>query len=111
MTGRSRQPEPWRTLWALGRMSGLESTTTLELFAPAKNLECGQAAIDGEADAVYVGGPMVTRTWSAQRAVDGPGELFDGVGLREPSQALADRELGALARRVTAGQDRLLLGE
>ncbi|MGC9983299.1 MAG: U32 family peptidase [Polyangia bacterium] len=29
----------------------------LELLAPAKDLECGQAAIDCGADAVYVGGP------------------------------------------------------
>ena len=29
----------------------------LELLAPAKNLECGKAAIDCGADAVYIGGP------------------------------------------------------
>ena len=29
---------------------------TLELLAPAKNLECGIAAIDHGADAVYIGG-------------------------------------------------------
>ena len=28
---------------------------TLELLAPAKNLECGRAAIDHGADAVYIG--------------------------------------------------------
>ena len=28
---------------------------TLELLAPAKNLECGIAAIDHGADAVYIG--------------------------------------------------------
>jgi putative protease len=38
-------------------MGGLESTTTLELLAPAKDLECGQAAVDCGADAVYVGAP------------------------------------------------------
>ena len=38
-------------------MGGLESTTTLELLAPAKDLECGQAAIDCGADALYVGAP------------------------------------------------------
>ena len=31
--------------------------TSLELLAPAKNLECGMAAIDHGADAVYVGAP------------------------------------------------------
>ena len=30
---------------------------TLELLAPAKNLECGLAAIDHGADAVYIGAP------------------------------------------------------
>ncbi|QDX80269.1 collagenase-like protease [Denitratisoma sp. DHT3] len=33
------------------------SRTTLELLAPAKNLEFGIAAIDHGADAVYIGGP------------------------------------------------------
>ena len=31
--------------------------TELELLAPAKNLECGIAAIDHGADAVYIGAP------------------------------------------------------
>ena len=31
--------------------------TSLELLAPAKNLECGMAAIDHGADAVYIGAP------------------------------------------------------
>ena len=29
----------------------------IELLSPAKNLECGLAAIDHGADAVYIGGP------------------------------------------------------
>lgn len=32
---------------------------TLELLAPAKNLECGIAAIDHGADAVYIGAPRL----------------------------------------------------
>ena len=32
--------------------------TPLELLAPAKNLECGMAAIDHGADAVYIGAPQ-----------------------------------------------------
>ena len=28
---------------------------TIELLAPAKNVECGKAAIDHGADAVYIG--------------------------------------------------------
>ena len=35
----------------------LSSMLFLELLAPAKDLECGQAAIDCGADAVYVGAP------------------------------------------------------
>ncbi len=35
----------------------LSSMLCLELLAPAKDLECGQAAIDCGADAVYVGAP------------------------------------------------------
>ena len=38
-------------------MGGLRSAHSLELLAPAKDLECGQAAIDCGADAVYVGAP------------------------------------------------------
>ena len=30
---------------------------TIELLAPAKDLECAKAAIDSGADAVYIGGP------------------------------------------------------
>ena len=30
----------------------------LELLAPAKNLECGMAAVDHGADAVYIGAEM-----------------------------------------------------
>lgn len=33
-------------------------TRTIELLAPAKNLECGMAAIDHGADAVYMGAPQ-----------------------------------------------------
>ena len=33
------------------------SPRKLELLAPAKNLECGIAAIDHGADAVYIGAP------------------------------------------------------
>jgi putative protease len=34
-----------------------QKKTTIELLAPAKNLECGTAAINSGADAVYVGAP------------------------------------------------------
>ena len=31
----------------------------IELLAPAKNLECGMAAVDHGADAVYCGAPRI----------------------------------------------------
>lgn len=31
----------------------------IELLAPAKNLECGMAAVDHGADAVYIGAPRL----------------------------------------------------
>jgi putative protease len=42
---------------------------SLELLAPAKNLECGQAAIDCGADAVYVGAPRFGAREAAGNAV------------------------------------------
>ena len=44
--------------------------TALELLSPAKNLECGIAAIDHGADAVYIG---ATR-FGARAAADNPVE-------------------------------------
>ena len=46
--------------------------TSLELLAPAKNLECGIAAIDHGADAVYIGAPR----FGARAAV---GNSFDDI--------------------------------
>ena len=39
-------------------MTSTAGTTPLELLAPARNLECGMAAIDHGADAVYIGAPQ-----------------------------------------------------
>ena len=44
--------------------------TPLELLAPAKNLECGIAAIDHGADAVYIGAPRFGARVSAGNSVD-----------------------------------------
>lgn len=41
----------------ISNSSNLRSTKNLELLAPAKNLECGLAAIGHGADAVYIGAP------------------------------------------------------
>ena len=42
----------------------------LELLAPAKNLECGIAAIDHGADAVYIGAPKFGARAAAVNTVD-----------------------------------------
>ena len=42
----------------------------LELLAPAKNLECGIAAIDHGADAVYIGAPRFGARAAAGNSID-----------------------------------------
>ncbi|MDE5572043.1 MAG: U32 family peptidase, partial [Prevotella sp.] len=44
--------------------------TNLELLAPAKNLECGMAAIDHGADAVYIGAPRFGARAAVGNSVD-----------------------------------------
>ena len=44
--------------------------TQLELLAPAKNLECGIAAINHGADAVYIGAPRFGARAAAGNSVD-----------------------------------------
>lgn len=44
--------------------------TPLELLAPAKNLECGIAAIDHGADAVYIGAPQFGARAAAVNSID-----------------------------------------
>ena len=44
--------------------------TSLELLAPAKNLECGIAAIEHGADAVYIGAPRFGARAAAGNSVD-----------------------------------------
>ena len=47
----------------------------LELLAPAKNLECGKAAIDCGADAVYIGAPKFGARQAAGNSLDDISEL------------------------------------
>lgn len=47
----------------------------IELLAPAKNLECGKAAIDHGADAVYIGAPSFGARAAAGNSVDDIAEL------------------------------------
>ena len=51
--------------------------TPLELLAPAKNLECGIAAIDHGADAVYIGAPRFGARAAAGNSIDDIRKLCD----------------------------------
>lgn len=53
----------------------------IELLAPAKNLECGRAAIDHGADAVYVGSPRFGARKAAANTVDDIAALVDHAHL------------------------------
>lgn len=44
--------------------------TPLELLAPAKNLECGKAAVDHGADAVYIGAPRYGARAAVGNSID-----------------------------------------
>lgn len=50
---------------------------TLELLAPAKNLECGIAAIDHGADAVYIGAPKFGARAAAGNSIEDIRKLCD----------------------------------
>ena len=50
---------------------------TLELLAPAKNLECGIAAIEHGADAVYIGAPRFGARAAAGNSLDDIRQLCD----------------------------------
>ena len=49
----------------------------IELLAPAKNLECGIAAIDHGADAVYIGAPKMGARVAANNSLEDIAALVD----------------------------------
>ncbi|MCR4922171.1 MAG: U32 family peptidase [Bacteroidaceae bacterium] len=51
------------------------SRTSIELLAPARNLECGRAAIDHGADAVYIGAPRFGARAAAGNSVEDIAQL------------------------------------
>ena len=53
------------------------SLNTIELLAPAKNLECGMAAIEHGADAVYIGASRFGARQSAGNSVEDIGKLCE----------------------------------
>ena len=48
----------------------LSTQRKIELLAPAKNLECGMAAIDHGADAVYIGAPLFSARAAAGNSIE-----------------------------------------
>lgn len=56
-------------------MKNLLQLRKLELLAPAKNLECGKAAVDHGADAVYIGAPRYGARAAVGNCVDDIREL------------------------------------
>ena len=65
---------------------------TPELLAPAKDLECGLAAIDCGADAVYIGAERFGARADAGNMLDDIAALVEHVGL--PLQALVAHDWG-----------------
>ncbi|MCR4764773.1 MAG: U32 family peptidase [Bacteroidaceae bacterium] len=53
------------------------SKPSIELLAPAKNLECGLAAIDHGADAVYIGAPKFGARAAAGNSIDDIAQLVE----------------------------------
>ena len=91
----------------------------LELLAPAKNLECGIAAIDHGADAVYIGAPRFGARVAAGNSVDDIAALcryahqFDAKVYVTTNTIIFDDELDDTFRLIeelkTAGVDALLV--
>ena len=92
---------------------------SLELLAPAKNLECGIAAIDHGADAVYIGAPRFGARAAAGNSVDDIGALcryahqFDAKVYVTTNTIIFDDELDDTFRLIeelkTAGVDAILV--
>ena len=93
--------------------------TSLELLAPAKNLECGIAAIDHGADAVYIGAPRFGARAAVGNSVDDIRQLcqyahqFEARVYVTVNTIIYDDELVATQRLLTelqeAGVDAVLV--
>lgn len=93
--------------------------TPLELLAPAKNLECGIAAIDHGADAVYIGAPRFGARAAAGNSVEDIAELcryahqFDAKVYVTTNTIIYDDELSDTSALIgelrQAGVDALLV--
>lgn len=92
---------------------------TIELLAPAKNLECGLTAIDSGADAVYIGGPSFGARVNAPNSLDDIKKLCDyahlfGARIHVTVNTILNDEELKKARELTfklydAGVDALII--
>ena len=84
----------------------MKSAKRIELLAPAKNLECGLAAVDHGADAVYIGAPKYGARAAAPNSLDDIRRLADYAHLYNVriyvalNTILSDRELAETERLI-----------
>ena len=91
----------------------------IELLAPAKNKECGFAAIESGADAVYIGGPSFGARVNAANTLEDIKELCDyahlfGAKIHVTINTILDDQELEKARELTfklydAGVDALII--
>ena len=101
------------------RYTNEETIRTLELLAPAKNLECGIAAIDHGADAVYIGADHFGARAAVGNSVDDIAQLcryahqFGARVYVTVNTIVYDHELDAVSRLLQrldkAGADAVLV--
>lgn len=98
----------------------MTSTKTIELLAPAKNLECGIEAINHGADAVYIGAPLFSARAAAGNTIDDIKKLAEHVHLFDAKVYVAlntilnDKELAEAEKLIwqlweTAKVDALII--
>ena len=84
----------------------MKSAKRIELLAPAKNLECGLAAVDHGADAVYIGAPRFGARAAAPNSLDDIRRLADYAHQYNVriyvalNTILSDRELAETERLI-----------
>ena len=84
----------------------MKSAKRIELLAPAKNLECGLAAVDHGADAVYIGAPKYGARAAAPNSLDDIRRLADYAHQYNVriyvalNTILSDRELAETERLI-----------
>ena len=70
---------------------------TIELLSPAKNLECGLAAINHGADAVYIGAPMFSARAAAGNSLADIEQLIPGGAAESSGQVQTQDKIISVA--------------